>query len=123
MELLLVIAVAFFLGWKASQTWHLFTFKQILQDLKVTNSDLHRLAQEQGIEIEQPEEEDPNSHLPELEVKIEQHPEGLFAYRKADGFFIAQGKDREALMQNLVNNLTNVRVIVAKEDGADLISS
>jgi ABC-type multidrug transport system fused ATPase/permease subunit len=123
MELFILLVMAFIIGWKVSQVWHLFTFKQILQDLKVSNSDLHKLAKEQGIELDSSDdEEDENSNLPVLEVKVEQHPEGLFAYRKADGFFIAQGKDREKLMENLVNNLTNVRVVVAKEDGADLIS-
>jgi hypothetical protein len=122
MELLIITVVSFAVGWKVSQIWHLFTFKQILQDLKVSNTDLKNLARSQGMELEEDsaKEEDPN--LPVLEVRVEQHPEGLFAYRKADGFFLAQGKDREKLMENLVNNLTNVRVVVAKEDGADLIS-
>jgi ABC-type multidrug transport system fused ATPase/permease subunit len=123
MELFILLVMAFIIGWKVSQVWHLFTFKQILQDLKVSNSDLHKLAKEQGIELDSSDdEEDENSNLPVLEVKVEQHPEGLFAYRKADGFFIAQGKDREKLMENLVNNLNNVRVVIAKEDGGDLIS-
>lgn len=121
-ETLILVGMSFWFGWKASQIWHLFTFKQILQDLKVSNGDLVKLAKEQGLEIEQPEPDEEHSDLPVLEVKVEQHPEGLFAYRKADGFFLAQGKDREKLMENLVNNLTNVRVVVAKEDGADLIS-
>ena len=121
LETLILVGTAFWAGWKLSQIWHLFTFKQILQDLSISNGDLKNLAKEQGIELEE-DAEDEHSDLPELEVKIEQHPEGLFAYRKADGFFIAQGKDREKLMENLVNNLTNVRVVVAKEDGADLIT-
>jgi hypothetical protein len=120
-EILLLTGLAFWAGWKISQTWHLFTFKQILQDLSVSNSDLKQLAKDQGIELDS-NEEDENSHLPILEVRVEQHPEGLFAYRKADGFFIAMGKDRDTLMKAMVDNLNNVRVVIAKEDGGDLIS-
>ena len=102
--------------------WGLYTFRQILEDLNIKNADLRRLAESKGIEMTEIAEDDENSDLPVLEVRIEKHPEGLFAYRKADNTFIAQGKDREALMENLVSNLNNVRVIVAKEDGGDLIT-
>jgi hypothetical protein len=120
MELLIVIVAVAVISWKASQLWHLMAFKKMLEDLNIGNAQLLKVAEDNGIDVS---ELDPNNELPELEVRIEQHPEGLFAYRKADDSFIAQGADREKLMENLVNNLTNVRVIVAKEDGADLISS
>ena len=116
---LLCIAMALYIGFKAGERWYLHTFRQILEDLNIKNSDLRRLAESKGVELEQPEDE--HSDLPVLEVRIEQHPEGLFAYRKDDDGFIAQGTDRTTLMEALVNNLTNVRVVIAKEDGADLI--
>jgi len=121
MEYIIVAVLSFVAGWKISQTWHLFTFRSILEDLKISNSDIKRLAAEKGLELEEAEQ-DENANLPILEVRVEQQPEGLFAYRKADSLFLAMGKEREALMQNLVHNLTNVRVVVAKEDGADLIN-
>jgi len=120
-ETLLLVGMSFWFGWKASQMWHLFTFKQILQDLKVSNKDLHKLAKEQGIDIDI-SAKDEDSNLPVLEVRVEQQPEGLFAYRKDNNLFLAMGKDRDSLMENLVHNLTNVRVVIAKEDGADLIA-
>jgi hypothetical protein len=82
------------------------------------------VAQEAGISMEEITEEkaEEDSNLPILEVRVEQQPEGLFAYRKDNNLFLAMGKDRQALMDNLVNNLSNVRVVVAKEDGAELIS-
>jgi hypothetical protein len=66
-------------------------------------------------------EQDENANLPVLEVRVEQQPEGLFAYRKDNDLFIAMGQDHTQLMENLIDNLNNVRVIIAKEDGADLI--
>ena len=119
------IIMALYLGFKAGEAWYLLTFKTLLKELNVTNEHLMKIARDKGIDLadsEPTEDDDPNSDLPILEVRIEQHPEGLFAYRKVDDSFIAQGKDRECLMENLVNNLNNVRVIVHKEDGADFIN-
>lgn len=118
LDFLIVIVIGFFIGWHTSKAWQIWAFKRLLEDLKVTNEDLQRVAREQGL-IDQSQVE---LDLPVVEIRIEQHPEGLFAYRKSDSQYLGQGRDREELMQNLVNNLTNVRVIVAKEDGAELIN-
>lgn len=121
---LIMIAAAFWIGWKTSQMWHLISFKELLTQLKVTPQDLQAVARDEEASLDKSDAE-PNADrkLPQLEIRIEQHPEGLFAYQLSDGLFIAQGRDRVELMENLVHNLNNVRVIVAKEDGADLISS
>jgi hypothetical protein len=119
----LSIIMALYLGFKAGEAWYLLTFKTLLKELNVTNEHLMKIARDKGIDLAESEPtEDEHSDLPILEVRIEQHPEGLFAYRKADDSFIAQGRDRQGLMENLVNNLVNVRVVIAKEDGADLIT-
>ena len=110
---LLCVAMALYIGFKVGEAWYLYTFREILSDLQVSDSKLKALLEEKT----QSEDD-----LPVLEVRVEKHPEGLFAYRKADGFFIAMGKDKDTLMENLVHNLNNVRVVVAKEDGGDLIS-
>ena len=120
---ILCIIMALYIGFKAGEAWYLYTFRQILEDLTIKQRDLRKLAENKGVDLsEVPAEDDLGSDLPILEVRIEQHPEGLFAYRKVDDTFIAQGKDRDTLMENLVNNLTNVRVVVYKDDGADLIN-
>ena len=115
------VGMALYIGFKAGEAWYLYTFRQILEDLNIKNSDLRRLAESKGIDMSAPVQEDDNADLPVLEVKIEQQPEGLFAYRKDNSLFIARGRDRKELMENLIDNLNNVRVVIAKEDGADLI--
>jgi hypothetical protein len=131
-EITVLVCLALFVGWRLSAWWHTMVFKKMLDDLGVNEKDLQglhdRLMAEDVVkellDTEKPKPQaDRETVLPELEVVIEQQPEGLFAYRKRDWSFIARGADREELMANLVNNLTNVRVTVAKEDGADLISS
>lgn len=116
--IIIISVVSFIVGWKLSQAWHLLSFRHLLKDLNVTDNQLKQVAKDNGIEIEELKRD-----LPEIEVIIEKQPEGLFAYRKDNSLFLASGQDREELMKNLVNNLTNVRVIVAKEDGADYINA
>ena len=118
------VIMALYIGWKASAAWHIYTFRTLLEELKVPDHQLRQLVRDKAIDLGEPipeEAEDDNADLPVLEVRIEQQPEGLFAYRKDDNLFIAMGKDHTQLMENLIDNLNNVRVIVAKEDGADLI--
>jgi hypothetical protein len=123
MELMIITVLAFAIGWKLSQAWHLLGFRKLLEALKISNTDLLRLAKDSGLDLE-PEHTtaDTSSDLPELEVRIEKTDLGLFAYRKDNSLYLARGEDREELMQNLVMNLNNVRVVIAKEDGADLIT-
>jgi hypothetical protein len=122
MELILIAVLALFVGWKLSEAWHLLAFRKILEALKISNRDLVRMSKDLGLEVPEPETAETPSDLPQLEIRIEQHPEGLFAYQLSDDRFIAQGRDRAELMENLVMNLNNVRVVIAKEDGADLIT-
>jgi len=120
-ELLIITVLAFFVGWKASEFWMLITFKTLLEDLKVSESDLRRVAREKGITL--PERIDAKSEpqLAELEVRLEKIGDTIYAYSIKDDQFLGQGTDRDTLIQRLTENLTNVRVTITKEHGADLI--
>jgi hypothetical protein len=45
----------------------------------------------------------------------------IYAYRKSDDMFLAQGTDADSLIARLNENLTPCKVVVAQEDGADLL--
>jgi hypothetical protein len=79
---------------------------------------LEQLQTDLAREVDEDEDHD---GLPELEIRIEQHPEGLYAYAIEDNRFIAQGADKDQLMTNLVANLHQVRVICSEKHGAHLI--
>lgn len=121
-EFLIVFAVGFWLGSVVRGAWMALSFREILKDLGITEQQLRALAEKNDIQLPEIKSDDKESQLPVLEVRVEQTDLGLFAYRKRDSLYLARGKDREELMKNLVNNLTNVRVVIAKEDGAELIS-
>ncbi len=100
------------------------SFREILRDLGVTEQQLRTLAAKNDIQI--PTENPKDSitgeiTLTPIEIRLEKIGDQIFAYRLDTDQFLGQGSDREALIQRLTENLTNVRLIVAQEDGADLL--
>ena len=120
-ELFIAAAVGIFIGWQASKRVHLDGFRQLLRALKITEEDLRRAMiriQSQEWQLDEPEgSKDPTV----VDVKLERVGTQIFAYRKSDDRFLAQGSDADSLIARLNENLTPCRVVVAQEDGADLL--
>jgi len=120
-ELFIVAALGIFIGWQASKRVHLDGFRQLLRALKITEEDLRRAmirVQSQEWQLDEPEgTKDPAV----VDVKLERVGTQIFAYRKSDDRFLAQGTDADSLIARLNENLTPCRVVVAQEDGADLL--
>ncbi len=120
-ELIIAALVGLLIGWQASKQMHLDGFRQLLRALKVTEQDLLRAM----IKIQSTEWqlEDPEGTKDEtvVDVKLEQQGTEIYAYRKSDDQFLAQGSDADSLIARLNQNLTPCKVVVAKEDGADLL--
>ena len=120
-ELFIVAALGIFIGWQASKRVHLDGFRQLLRAMKITEEDLRRAmirVQSQEWQLDEPEgSKDPTV----VDVKLERVGTQIFAYRKSDDRFLAQGSDADSLIARLNENLTPCRVVVAQEDGADLL--
>ena len=120
-ELIIAAAVGIFIGWRASRQVHLDGFRQLLKALKITEADLLRAM----IKIQSREwqlDADEGAKDPAVvDVKLEQVGTEIFAYRKSDNQFLAQGSNADSLIERLNQNLTPCKVVVAKEDGADLL--
>ncbi len=126
MELVIAIVVAFAFGWYlgSAVTTHLLalSFRQILNDLGVKNEQLKKLAQDVGIEVPEAAASTPSGdQLTPLEIVLEQHQGVLYAYRKDNQQFLGQGTDRETLVDSISRRMTDVRLIIDQEDGADLL--
>ena len=121
LEFFLVFVLGWIIGSRLTSAWLHHSFRMILRELGIKDGDLRRLAEKNGVNLPATDTEDSSTELPELEVKIEQHQGTLYAFRKDTDQFLGQGTDRDQLIDSLKHNLTNVRVIIAKEDGADLI--
>ena len=120
-ELIIVGLVGIFIGWTASKKVHLDGFRQLLRALKITEDDLLRAMIK--IQSREWQLEDPEGTKDEtvVDVKLEQVGTAIYAYRKSDDQFLAQGSDAASLIARLNENLTPCRVVVAQEDGADLL--
>ena len=120
-ELIIATVVGIFIGWTASKQVHLDGFRQLLRALKVTEEDLLRaMIKIQSREWQQDALEGTKDETV-VNIKLEQQGTEIFAYRKSDNQFLAQGTDADSLIERLNQNLTPCKVVVAKEDGADLL--
>jgi SOS-response transcriptional repressor LexA len=120
-ELFIAALLGLFIGWQASKRVHLDGFRQLLKALKVTEDDLLRaMIKIQSAEWQLDDDEGTKDHTV-VDVKLEQVGTAIYAYRKSDDMFLAQGSDADSLIARLNENLTPCRVVVAQEDGADLL--
>ena len=120
-ELIIATVVGIFIGWSASKQVHLNGFRQLLRALKVTEDDLLRAMiriQSSEWQLDEPEGSKDSTVV---DVKLEQQGTEIFAYRKSDNQFLAQGSNADSLIERLNQNLTPCKVVVAQEDGADLL--
>ena len=120
-ELILAALVGILVGWQASKRVHLDGFRQLLRALKVTEEDLLRAMIKIQSKEWQLDDHEGSTDSTVVDVKLEQQGTQIFAYRKSDDQFLAQGSDADSLIERLNQNLTPCRVVVAQEDGADLL--
>ena len=126
MELLIAILVAFAFGWYAGSwiTTHLLarSFRQILNDLGVKNSQLRKLAEDVGVELPDVNASTATGDtLEPVEITLEQHQGVIYAYRKDTQQFLGQGVDQQGLIDSISKRMTDVRLIIDSTDGADLL--
>ena len=120
-ELIIAAVVGILIGWQASKKVHLDGFRQLLRALKVTEEDLLRAMVRVTSEEWQLDQPKGSKDDTIVDVKLEQQGTEIYAYRKSDDQFLAQGSDAASLIARLNQNLTPCRVVVAQEDGADLL--
>jgi len=120
-ELIIVGILGIIVGWHSAKTVHLDGFRQLLKALKVTEADLLRAMIKIQSREWQLEDTEGSKDPTVVDVKLEQQGTQIFAYRKSDDQFLAQGTDADSLIERLNQNLTPCRVVVAQEDGADLL--
>lgn len=120
-ELFIAAVIGIFIGWQASKKVHLDGFRQLLRALKVTEQDLLRAMVRVTSEEWQLNAPEGSTDSAVVDVKLEQVGTAIYAYRKSDDQFLAQGTDADSLIERLNQNLTPCRVVVAQEDGADLL--
>jgi hypothetical protein len=122
METIILITLAFVIGWKLSEIVMTMSFKKILEELKVPDSALKDLARRNGIEIPaDTTAEKPKG--PEINIRVEQIDGRLFAYELDQDSFVAQGDDADQLLSRIIERFpVGTKITVLKEHGGDLIT-
>ena len=120
-ELIIVGLLGIFIGWRAASHVHLDGFRPLLKALKITDQDLLRAMIRIQSREWQPEDLEGAKDSTIVDVKLEQQGTEIYAYRKSDDQFLAQGSNAASLIERLNQNLTPCKVVVAQEDGADLL--
>jgi hypothetical protein len=124
MDNLIALIVIFAFGWYIGskvQFWlDQITFKHILEDLGVTNKQLTGLIT-QDLAPDVNENAADGNGLTPLEITLEQHQGVIYAYRKDNKQFLGQGTDQAGLIDSISKRMTDVRLIIDQQDGADLL--
>jgi hypothetical protein len=106
-------------GYRVSDYLHQSVIADLLRRAGITPDRLMGIMKDLRKEIDT--EEGVTEEFPKLEIKVEQHGELMFAYRKDSGLFLAQGKTRDELIAMITDKVSNVTLVIAEADGAALI--
>jgi hypothetical protein len=119
---LIILTLGILIGWKLGTTVQLFSFKRVLEELGVKNAQLRDLAKRNGIDLpEEPQESKPD--LTVIEVRVEEINGIYYVYRKKDDQFLCQGIDKQQLIDGIHNRMGNCRVVIDKDEGANLFKA
>ena len=126
METIIIAVTAFVFGWVAGALITTIkqaqAFKSILQDLGVTTEQLLKLKDR----IDRKDEPSSEPSKAQVEIRLEVHNGQIYAYRKDNNQFLAQGSNRDELVAALIERFARgqgARLIIREEDGADLVKS
>jgi len=119
LEFIIVFALGVLIGWRCADAIHTATLSMLLKELGVKEQDLRRVLGK----IKPDHDLDPEHETMHavVGVRLEQEQGQIYAYRKDTAEFLGQGTDAESLIARLNENMQPCRVVVAKEDGADLL--
>ena len=106
-------------GYKAADALHKALIPDIFRRAGVTPEKLEAVMKDLQKEINQADGKD--TEFPNLEIKVEQHGDRMYAYRKDSGLFLAQGKTRDELIAMITEKVSNVTLVITEADGAALI--
>ena len=121
-EIVLIVVAAFWLGNRWATNFHQKIFREILRELGVTERQLKDLMLRQQQQLASLTPQEHAADLDVVEVRLEQMGDVIYAYRKSDNQFLAQGLDADALIATLKLNLcAPCKVVVDVDDGADLL--
>ena len=111
--------VGAFIGFRVNDIFMKVTFAKMLKEAGITDKDMNKFLGYWKPKVEEGPTDD--DAFEEIHVKIEKHGSALYMFRKDNDQFLGQGNSREELIELLGKKMTNVRLLIAKEDGSEHI--
>lgn len=116
LDYLIVFIVGVWVGKKVHDLLFRAMLARAMKELGITEEDLAKLTEKMT-----QSEDSENDGFDVIDIKIEQHNGALYAFRKDNDQFLGQGNSREDLINRLATKMSNVRLLISKEDGGELI--
>ena len=117
LDYLIVFIVGVWVGKKLHDLLFRAMLARAMKEIGITEEDLVKLTEKMTRSEEEPEEDG----MEVVDIKVELHNGALYAFRKDNDAFLGQGNSREDLINRLAEKMKNVRLLVSKEDGGELI--
>lgn len=122
LDLVLVGVVCGYIGYRVSDYMHQITITDLLRRAGVTPDKLESIMADLRAEIDGVTSDAEPTDADAIEIRIEQHNDTLYAYRKDNEEFLGQGQDRVSLIERLTLKFpTGARLVLTEDDGAGLI--
>ncbi len=119
--LIAVAVIAGLVGYRIADHLHKSVMADLLDRAGVTPEKMEQIMKDLQSEINGEEGSATEQEFPNLEITIEQHSNTLYAFRKDTAEFLAQGATRDELIEMISKKVSNVTLVIAEADGAQLI--
>lgn len=116
---ILIFAVGVYCGYKLNELLMAHVVRNMMDDAGITTKQLEKFSDHWKAQLGQ--EEDHSVTLEIVEVKIERVNDQLFAFHLDSNEFIAQGKTKEDLLAAIELRMTNVKLAISPEHGAEFV--
>lgn len=118
LSFIIVFVCGAYIGYKLNELLMVRIFRSMLDDAGITDKQLNQFAEHWKTKLGT---EDDSVTLEIVEVKIEKVNDQLYAFRVENDEFIAQGKTKEDLLAAIEKRMTNVKLVISPEHGAEFV--
>jgi hypothetical protein len=118
LQYLIVFVCGGYIGYKLNELLMVHIFRKMMEDAGISTNDLNKFTDHWKTKLGT---EDDSVTLEIVEVKIEKVNDQLYAFHVDSNEFIAQGKTKEDLLAAIEKRMTNVKLVISQEHGAEFV--
>lgn len=118
-----VFALGGWIGYKINDFIIRQTFEEMIRQAGLKDKDIEKFINHWAPIMEEDEATSTESGGETLEITLEKQGDMLYAYRKDNSRFLAQGRNQEELVEALSKDWPGVTLLLRKEDGGNHLIS